>query len=554
GKSSDEGYGDAVFATTEATNRPTLSSCVLGDTTATTIKVSARILSEGSSPVSECGFVYNDIKENVPLVGYHRNIQVKDNNGNMEAVLSGLHQSTTYYIRAYAKNDTEEYGYGEIIEYFVRPTSLPTVSTSAVTDITKTSAKVSGICSFDGNSKLKSKGFCWSTTNATPTVNDSRHEVSGDGSSFVAVLTGLVSGQKYYVRFYAENEMGVTYGDVMEFTTLAAVQEPTVSTSAATDITKTSAKVIGEITSDGGKTATSKGFCWSTTNTTPTVNDSKHEMSGDGPSFIAVLTGLASGQKYYVRFYAENEAGIAYGNVVEFTTIKITAPILQSTTVSQITTNSAWLSSSVASDGGAEVTSKGFCFSSTNTTPEIGGSGVTMKEVSLSEPFATAINELTDGTTYYVRSYAINSKGIGYSNIRLFTTRQIDIPDISGIWYCVEETNSRTYEYMLTLGEDGSIAIDGVGYSYLSGNWSLSKTGSFAATGHVIATQTQNSWDRYTGSVDNMTKPTKITGTRYRGNSNQVANTEDAVGTLTMTRTSSKPTPAEDDPVFPETR
>ncbi|MCM1422104.1 MAG: fibronectin type III domain-containing protein, partial [Bacteroides sp.] len=145
---------------------------------------------------------------------------------------------------------------------------------------------------------------------------------------FTTVLSGLSSGQKYYVRFYAENEAGMSYGNVVEFTTLSAAHAPTVSTASVTEITETSAKLGGTITSDGGKSVTSKGFCWSATNAEPTVNDSRHEVNGNGTYFTTVLSGLSSGQKYYVRFYAENEAGISYGNVVEFATVKRTVTTL----------------------------------------------------------------------------------------------------------------------------------------------------------------------------------------------------------------------------------
>ncbi|MDD5792079.1 MAG: hypothetical protein PUD22_05830 [Erysipelotrichaceae bacterium] len=123
-----------------------------------------------------------------------------------------------------------------------------------------------------------------------------------------------------------------------------------------------------------------------------------------------------------------------------------------------------------------------------------------------------------------------------------FTTK---VPGISGTWNVVEtystrpfpgaEWQTKTREYSLTLNEDGSVQISGMGYEYIGGSWGYGG-GNFSATCHIIATQTQNSWDRFEGKVDDVKNPQKITGTRYRGNMNQVVNVEDAVGSIVMTK------------------
>ena len=81
-----------------------------------------------------------------------------------------------------------------------------------------------------------------------------------------------------------------------------------------------SAVVGGNITDDGGGTITSRGVCWSRINP-PTIADNT-TISGTGVgTFTTTLTGLEDNVTYYVAAYAFNEAGLRYGNTVEFTTL-----------------------------------------------------------------------------------------------------------------------------------------------------------------------------------------------------------------------------------------
>ena len=88
---------------------------------------------------------------------------------------------------------------------------------------------------------------------------------------------------------------------------------PTVTTDAASSITDNTAVSGGEVTSDGGDSVTARGECWSTVSG-PTLSDN-HTANGSGMGrFTSQITGLLSGTTYYVRAYATNSAGTAYGN------------------------------------------------------------------------------------------------------------------------------------------------------------------------------------------------------------------------------------------------
>jgi len=89
----------------------------------------------------------------------------------------------------------------------------------------------------------------------------------------------------------------------------------------ASAITTVSAVSGGNITDDGGAEVTARGVCWGTANN-PTISGSKSTDGKGIGSFTSTITGLTAGTKYYVRAYATNSAGTAYGNEVSFTTVK----------------------------------------------------------------------------------------------------------------------------------------------------------------------------------------------------------------------------------------
>ena len=96
----------------------------------------------------------------------------------------------------------------------------------------------------------------------------------------------------------------------------------TLTTLAIQNITANSATSGGSITSDGGTPVTQHGICWATTQNPTTANNTAVAGTGTG-SFTANLTGLAANTTYYVRAYAINTAGTAYGNQLSFTTSQI---------------------------------------------------------------------------------------------------------------------------------------------------------------------------------------------------------------------------------------
>jgi len=96
---------------------------------------------------------------------------------------------------------------------------------------------------------------------------------------------------------------------------------PTVTTKAISAITKTSASCEGSLVSNGGTKITALGICWNTT-TLPTITNNKTSLTADSLIFTGSITGLSANSTYYVRAYATNNVGTAYGNELIFKTLK----------------------------------------------------------------------------------------------------------------------------------------------------------------------------------------------------------------------------------------
>ena len=195
---------------------------------------------------------------------------------------------------------------------------LPTVTTKSVSNITETSAVCGGNVTSDGGSTVTAKGVCWSTSQ-NPTIDDSKTNDGSGSGSYTSNITGLTGNTTYYVRAYATNSKGTSYGEQRSFKTDEVTYKPTVTTKSVSNITETSAVCGGNVTSDGGSTVTAKGVCWSTSQN-PTIDDSKtNDGSGSG-SYTSNITGLTGNTTYYVRAYATNSEGTSYGEQRSFTT------------------------------------------------------------------------------------------------------------------------------------------------------------------------------------------------------------------------------------------
>lgn len=300
---------------------------------------------------------------------------------------------------------------------------LPTVTTTAVTDVLHMTGNTGGNVTSQGAGTVTNRGVCWNTSGSPTTGNTHTHNGTG-GGAFTSIITGLTSPETtYYVRAYAVNAWGIVYGNQVTYTTR---KFPTLTTKAATAITGIGANLGGNVSNYGDWEGTplQNGVCWNTTGN-PTKADSVL-ADGSSTNFTVTTTTMSQNTLYYVKAYSDNKYGTGYGNQITFTTA--TLPTLTTNSISAISYSGATSGGIISGDGGNAITSKGVCWN-TIGTPTIADSKT--NNGSGSANFSSLLTGLSKGTTYYVRAYATNIVGTSYGNERIFTTYGVPIVDTS---------------------------------------------------------------------------------------------------------------------------
>ncbi len=394
---------------------PTVQTNEVTDVTYNSAKVGGTIAANGGKEIKECGIVYSTNQN--PTTADSK-ITNGSGLGEFMCNLTDLQDGTIYYARAYAVNEKGT-SYGEEVSFTTKAKTIATIITKSATNVSYTSAAVGGNVTDNGGLEVTERGVVYSTNQNPTTANNKVTNGSGLGE-FTCNLTDLQDGVTYYARAYAINAKGTAYGEEVSFTTKKQFV-PTIVTTQPTNIAYNSATVGGNVTNDGGAEVTERGIVYATTQN-PTTADSKVSNGSGLGEFTYNLTDLQDGTSYYVRAYAINAKGTSYGEEVSFTTKTKTIATVATTPVTNVSYTSAIVSGNVTNDGGASVTERGICYS-TSVNPTTVDTKVTNGS-GLGE-FTCNLTDLQIGTTYYVRAYAINVKGTAYSKEISFTTTQL---------------------------------------------------------------------------------------------------------------------------------
>lgn len=221
-----------------------------------------------------------------------------------------------------------------------------------------------------------------------------------------------------------------------------------VTTSEPVAITANSAQILIELS---GKGALSQGVCYATT-PNPTTSDRKVEIPVPSRATATVtLIDLLEGIQYYARGYAVGPTETVYGQQVTFTTQPVASSVTTAT-VTAITETSARSGVTINKAGGV-VTACGICWGESPAPTIEGNKTVTENPAGSSVEYT--IPGLTQGTTYYVRSYATNQTGTSYGEERTFSTQHtiVNIPDANFHKYCLENFDTN---------KDGKIVVNEV--------------------------------------------------------------------------------------------
>ncbi len=409
-----------------------------------TARLSSTIGVVGDPIYSEKGFVYHT--DSNPTINSNKDIIIVSgsNAGSFSAIISNLSSNTTYYTRAYVIQNGNIY-YSSVKSF--KTTKLNSVvNTNNASEVMYTTAMLNGTIASVGDPRYEQRGFYYGT-NSSPTSNNSNTfiEDASTSGSYKYKVSGLKEGTKYYFRAFViqPGDTNPIMGDVLSFTTGHA---PNVTTGGVINISCSgsneaslnwSVTLYGGLSDVGNPAFTEFGFVYGKKNQ-PSVNDgtsaytttSQFDWSGDTRVFYVGISGLLTGQHYYIRAVAKTPLGYVYGEQVEFTPSIIAPAIRTYSTECQYIDGTGWAASFVGvagSLGQPAATGLGFVYG-LESMPTV-GDGVS-KAVSYTKietqngyrVYGVAVTGLQAGKEYYVRTYAKTPLGYTYGETLVFRT------------------------------------------------------------------------------------------------------------------------------------
>lgn len=298
-----------------------LNTLPITEVKTTSAKFNGVITDAGSNTYTERGFVYSESSMPTLENTIHRLTSPVTEETNYSAIATGLTIGHTYYVRAYAINAAgTAYSTNQVS---VMPNYvLPTVTTNDVSGISPSNgtATLNGTIDDMGDPIYTERGFAYGTGHNPSIEDDNKKEVIGISlGAYQTNITGLQIGYTYYVRAYAINIAGVSYGD--EVPLYLNAQLPVVSIQNVTniDFQNKTATLNGTIESVGDPAYTERGFVYGTMDT-PSIYDATAVTVAETVtgSFSKIINGLQD-QRYNVRAYAKNSEGdVSYSSVVSF--------------------------------------------------------------------------------------------------------------------------------------------------------------------------------------------------------------------------------------------
>ena len=202
-------YGEERVFSTLSYAIPTVTAVAPTDITYYTFTCGGNVTDEGSYPVTSRGICYST----APMPTLADNYEsLGSGTGTFSTTIFGLSPSTTYYIRAYAINQVGM-SYSEQMTVTTLANTKPEVATLSASGL----GKCIGNITSTGGLAITDRGFCYSTY-PNPTIVENFVSVGGGEGQFTAMLPNMVDGTTYFVRAYATNMLGTSYGQQVSFT------------------------------------------------------------------------------------------------------------------------------------------------------------------------------------------------------------------------------------------------------------------------------------------------------------------------------------------------
>lgn len=311
----------------------------------------------------------------------------------------------------------------------VRSVTAPSVQTNIEAVISNSTALVSG--KITPNGAQTSYWFDYGPT--TDLANHTSKQSVGAGYTPISApvnIIGLRANTQYYFRLSAQNSVGTTQGEVRSFTTNSnpAVpgKAPTVQTSSASSVARSSVNLNGKVTTNGNETTWWFEYGEKTTlgNVTTFGYIGGNQIS---TSVMASVSGLKPLTKYYYRINAQSQFGTVNGSIVSFTTpgpANPNVPIIKTNGATNISTSSVTMNGQL-NPNGANTT---YWFEYSDDTLVGGIVGATtpaqfMNGAEAAIGIKADVTGLRRNTKYYYRMIAQNEFGIVVGAVVSFRTR-----------------------------------------------------------------------------------------------------------------------------------
>ena len=339
----------------------------------------------------------------------------------------------------------------------------PLVVLEELTSITSSSATIIGYAQNLQGHTVLNYGFVYNTS-INPTLSNNILSVNGPITEFGINSNAFSPNTTYYVKAYITTNRGTYYSTENQFDTLYTIPLPVVTTQAINSSGHSTAVFNGKIVS--GDSLGNYGFVYSTspnpTSADLNVNGSAINEAGD---YSGTAINILMGTNYYVRAYASNIVGIAYGNEIMFNLDNyLSLPTLTTQAATLVTDSTAVMNGTLITDGGERVLVRGFVYGTT-PNPTLSDNVILSQGDSLIA-YTVDLIGISSNTTFYVRAFATNSVGTGYGNSISFTTNiaasNMSIETIPALLLADNEVIFRLN--VINLGE-GSSTTTGIVYS-----------------------------------------------------------------------------------------
>lgn len=455
GTKTQYGYSDPVELTTKGWETPTFSD-IVEQLEGTKLRISCTLDNKGINLV-ERGFCYSSSNTNPDLTQQVVKSESEDNK--MTAAFQ-IQENTPYYIRPYVKYNLtgeEEVYYGTSHTSQRYTFDRPSISEIAHSDVTYNAASLKATVTTNGVT-ITERGFKWGTS-SNPTT-----KVQATGSEFKVTLGDLKPATTYYYRAYVVykiDDMEETMDtEVYSFETLSS-PEPSlgaVNTSQSANILSLSCQL-----DDNGVEVSEVGFCWSKSETMPTVKNNPTKGTFTN-GYITVSIPVEENVAYYLRAYVKYQVlgieQVSYSEVESYQSEAYPRPSISSVTHSDVSTTSAKLSATISSNG-VDITSKGFKWGTS-------ADNMTIQTVTTDE-FVYTLTNLNANTTYYYEAYVTYKIGdteeTQSSSQASCTTQSIapatvTIPEVSNVGF-----HEATATSTITSTGDGTVKMKGFVWS-----------------------------------------------------------------------------------------